>query len=584
MSTPRPHPALVVYLVLGFGLSAAACGGGGGGGDGGTSCTAGQACTGADPCKTHLTACAGPGATATCEPSGDAADGTSCGDGRVCAAGVCPTNRTVSGIFLTAYTPESGVTTVLPGPPPRQGPGPLENGFFLPDAGPGRQSTLLGLLVPDGSPTGYTELPASLSAAGDFSVPDVPPGPYFLSVEERVIALTYVGTRVEGRAWRLWELTRSTPDLTYTTSERPDLTFPTSATTATFSLSGLDPWVGLEDRLYFYGGQVPTQRIDPPPADGDTAVTRDVPWTSGLLDASKGDVLYVAQRVTEPISGKTGTVPYLVTRKVARVADVTLADGAGGTVTAALAAPTTLGSARADYRGSELAALTAAVHPAATLPQAWLSVRATPGSLSFPHTPSITIPLGVLVLDARASADDDYGTISYGRFLDPAWQEMRELQGVYHVWLTPPGATTERSSLGFVTSRIPLSSAPVAAAPVLGPPLALQVNGLDATVARTGVGLQPVLSWSPPALGLATSYVVTVGCGPTTPAANDLAVLSAHVRGTSFRVPPGCLQAGAVYQATVTTRQAPWDETEHGPYQVGLPLHEAEALTAWFAP
>jgi hypothetical protein len=54
-------------------------------------CLDGQACTpatGADPCHVYLS-CSGTAGASSCEPSGDASDGTACGASNVCLAGKC---------------------------------------------------------------------------------------------------------------------------------------------------------------------------------------------------------------------------------------------------------------------------------------------------------------------------------------------------------------------------------------------------------------------------------------------------------------------------------------------------------------
>lgn len=69
-----------------------ACSSGGGGDDGGTpvgTCVAGRACTpaAADACRTYATTCTG--GVESCGVSGNEADGTACGSGLACQAGVC---------------------------------------------------------------------------------------------------------------------------------------------------------------------------------------------------------------------------------------------------------------------------------------------------------------------------------------------------------------------------------------------------------------------------------------------------------------------------------------------------------------
>lgn len=81
--------------------------------------------------------------------------------------------------------------------------------------------------------------------------------------------------------------------------------------------------------------------------------------------------------------------------------------------------------------------------------------------------------------------------------------------------LLAPGATqpTDFLQAATVFSFVPMSPAPTdPIAPVLGPPTAPLLNGVDAFVPQSGVGLQPTFSWSPPNLGTATSYQYTADC------------------------------------------------------------------------
>ncbi len=153
--------------------------------------------------------------------------------------------------------------------------------------------------------------------------------------------------------------------------------------------------------------------------------------------------------------------------------------------------------------------------------------------------------------------------------------------------LVAPGAPepTEFPQAGFALSHVPRSPAPTApVVPVLGPPTAPLLNGMDAYEPRSGVGLQPTFSWSPPRLGIATSYQVIIS-SLSPPAAGDTVRFSALVySGNSFKVPPGLLKAGNLYFAQIYARQAPWDVLDHAPFRRGTPFHETNCVTGLFTP
>jgi hypothetical protein len=109
--------------------------------------------------------------------------------------------------------------------------------------------------------------------------------------------------------------------------------------------------------------------------------------------------------------------------------------------------------------------------------------------------------------------DTDYGTIAYGEFLDePLWKKTRQTYLRASVPVTAPGATSSATAdAGIIAEEEETeerAAAPIA--PVLSPVTAPLVNGKDAFAAQTGVGTQPTLSWSAPALGEATSYSVSI--------------------------------------------------------------------------
>ena len=125
-----------------------------------------------------------------------------------------------------------------------------------------------------------------------------------------------------------------------------------------------------------------------------------------------------------------------------------------------------------------------------------------------------------------------------------------------------------------------------AIAPVLGPPAAPLINGRDAFSQQANVGVQPTFSWSPPALGTATSYSVRIdmanGDAPLPPGLQEV-TLSVYT-GTSVRVPQGFLQVGKPYVATITAFSAPWDQLDRPPLRLGAPLHSSDCVTAIFVP
>jgi hypothetical protein len=120
---------------------------------------------------------------------------------------------------------------------------------------------------------------------------------------------------------------------------------------------------------------------------------------------------------------------------------------------------------------------------------------------------------------------------------------------------------------------------------MLGPATQPRIEGRDAFPRQSGVGLQPTFTWSPPAIGQATSYQVTVADVSQPVIAGETRVLSAIVySGRSFKIPPGLLKQGRFYAATISARSGPWDTFDHAPLQKGIPFHSADCVTGVFSP
>ena len=136
---------------------------------------------------------------------------------------------------------------------------------------------------------------------------------------------------------------------------------------------------------------------------------------------------------------------------------------------------------------------------------------------------------------------------------------------------------------GFLEFLRPASAGPVA--PVLGPPHAPALNGRDAFAPQAGVGLQPTISWSPPSLGTATSYVVKIDLlsSGTPPPGLQEVTISVYT-ANSVQVPAGFLQPGRQYAATITAVSAPWDTLDRAPLRFGAPARMTDCVTAVFTP
>jgi hypothetical protein len=478
--------------------------------------------------------------------------------------------RTVSGTIATVYWADDGTKTTRPGT--------LGLGMTVP-----------AIWVPAGR--NYRRVPVSFGADWSFSVQNVPEGPYFLEVDTKWDATT---------TWaQLVELTTSSPDLSTVVTARPDVEIETRQTDFTLDIAGLTPWVNPSagftgDMLLFAGSQAHIygrpQVAMPPPVAGATSWHATYDWKRmssaqaiALPDASKGDVEFVYQRSTSSIgSGATQGMAHVATRFL-RLDNLTLHDGVPGSASVTLADAPQTGALRANLRNSRWAALLADANPA-TKP--WgnqgVSVLAIPRSLEFPDQPGLVAGTSLVWIQGPPLSDLDYGTVRYGQFLGPGWKETRYVLYQATADVPVPGSATPYTAWPtFMSFEAMLADDDIV--PVLGPPRSPRIEGRDAFQAQTGVGFRPTISWSPPRLGAATSYVVRVDAVGGSSA--QFASVSMTVYGvTSMQVPDGLLTLGAQYAVTITSVSAPWDKLDRPPFRTGMPYSASDCVTAVFSP
>ncbi len=490
--------------------------------------------------------------------------------------------RTVSGTISTVYWADDGSKTILPG---SLGP-PL---------------SVPAVWVPAGS--NYRRVPVSFGANSSFSVADVPEGPYFLEVDTQWDATT--------RFADLLELTTSTPDLSTVVSARPDVRIAANPTSFTLDVLGLTPWAKSAgdftgDMLLFAGSQAHVYGRPQagggaaPPAVGANSWHANFDWNKmttasalGLPDASKGDVEFFYQRSSSPVgSGATQGMAHVATR-FQRLDNLTLHDGVAGSAALNLVDAPQTGALRANLRNSLWATLLTDANPAMKPFHAQgVSVLAIPRSLDYPDQPSLAASTSLAYVQGPALQDADYGTVAYGQFLGPSWKEARYVTYIADADVPQPGTATPYAMQAFFASFEPMPAVE-AIVPVLGSPRSPRIAGRDAFQAQTAVGLTPTISWSPPALGAATSYVVRLDAagplppnGVSIPVGGPMAVLiSLTVYGvTSVQVPDGLLQANGQYAITITSVSAPWDKLDRAPFRTGMPYSTSDCVTAVFSP
>ena len=219
------------------------------------------------------------------------------------------------------------------------------------------------------------------------------------------------------------------------------------------------------------------------------------------------------------------------------------------------------------------------------MPFAFSKIFAVPGPLAFPDGQAFGVAPRVREASYNYPTVDqytDFGTLHYGGFLDPLYQDAREFVFGASLVLTAEDGTQMGFNPGYLVVAPP-DSLPDVIEPELTPVRHPRIQGKDAFAPQSGVGLTPTLSWKEPRRGKPSSYVVQINM-ISAPASDDtvIAIQARVYKATSFTVPPGLLVPGKTYNASITAIQT--DEDENRPFRAGLPIIQVDAMTNTFTP
>ena len=442
-----------------------------------------------------------------------------------------------------------------------------------------------GTVQPDGSfAAGH------FGADGSFVIPRVPAGSY---------ALCYA---LPNGGMACSETDADQVDLGYDVLGRPDQTAATQATPVTLALAGLDAWNPITDQiqltsssanLWDVAGSVGALQ------GGTTGGTVTEDWHRGNgsgtpLDLlGPPDVLFVHQLSTRSIDAANTILFYAAATHAVMpsqggpgVIGIALVDGQPASVDAAMTPLPLTASFDLQWDLGQFEAHRTAMGPAARISLGakahTFRVGANAFQLEYPAPASSGSP-ELVRFGLPAGLGQVAGTLYYGRFLPALWREWWEASFAAEVSYLAPGATAPLGETAVVERREapPVSGVVV---PAVSPVLAPLVNGVDAYRDATGVGLTPVLSWSPPAVGVPTAHVIEVyKLGTSGGATTSSLALRYVTRAATVTVPPGVLEVGGTYYAKITA------EVSTIPYAVA-PFRRANVyaratvLTGTFAP
>ncbi|UQA63124.1 hypothetical protein [Polyangium aurulentum] len=401
-------------------------------------------------------------------------------------------------------------------------------------------------LVPDGS-GGWAEILGELSEDGSFRIPAVPEGAYYL----RIIEAFGSGTL----APRYIVTSERSLDLGRVYAGRADVEgIDSPATQLILDADGLAPW-GSNDKLEIFslgagasGALVPAAGT-PPPAQGATSLNGYAVDLSQLvarkrIDGGAGDRAYITQSIAHGTPNMPGF--YSSVGKVLEPAPFTVVEGQAQNISGSFEdVPQKTAAISFDVPAFE--ALVKAVHSTATMTSQDFALLVEPGGAE-----RATATVTPTLLHHTAGPGTPVPALEYGNPFPSGWAEVSAASFQYAVVHTLPGNVTKTHIESIGVSGPPSEMLGAALKPTLGPPLDVTIADEPTTGTIDGVGVAPMVRWSPPSLGTPAIYTVTIRrldpMGGLT-----RTVASFWTSETSLAIPPGLMAPGSFYYVRVGT-------------------------------
>lgn len=329
---------------------------------------------------------------------------------------------------------------------------------------------------------------------------------------------------------------------------------PGIATTLRIEATNAAPWIS-GDAVSYFARETPFARSELSPlSDGVTAFNVTYDWhraSNPLLMGSRGDTFSVFQ-----LRSRTGgPLAYRSVIAGGTVSAPDLPDGANATVRLRLTQPPTVGAdVRLDFPGYERALKEARPSLPIALSAFYVTYRRGLPRVGVVPQGNRRIEAGLNVVAAPG--------LPPGQPLAQGWVEWADVfprdELVASVVtrgdvVISNGIATDTFNL-FYERSVPLTGNTATLDATLSPVRDLSVGGQRAVAPLRGVGLTPVLSWSPPAQGTPTRYAVTLF---------DLVdqnySAAFFTTKTQLELPPFTLTAGRTYVAIITAERGAYD-------------------------
>jgi hypothetical protein len=418
-----------------------------------------------------------------------------------------PGRRTVTGTRIDTYTTASG---------DMRAPGDLSH---------------LQLLLLDSVTSCFATRPVITSSSGYFRIDNVPDGAYYLRVDPN------------------WYVVSSSTSLELGVHRygRPDavLTSPSAMpTTLVLNATGLAPWQATDwleiDSL---NAGVTLALGDFAPMPGATTVSGlNLTWFDNLIDASQGDRATLAQQKT--VHAPDG-LDYVSVHEFAELPPFSLVNGGTTTVAAHLVglAPlttTTIAFVAHTFFNAALSAW----HPHLSNAVMFCSINLAASNDVYGPT---------LAYYMTSTTGDSTLRLQHGNPYSPLWGTEHVVCGAaYQTYSTPSGDAILGDPIGAVGFS-PVGTGQLTMTAPIAPVLNMMINGQGGSDDQSGVGVSPRVSWSPPQIGAATLYYVTIL--ELRRDFNNILLEIARITDTAsteILIPPGVLESGKTYVIVVT--------------------------------
>jgi hypothetical protein len=238
---------------------------------------------------------------------------------------------------------------------------------------------------------------------------------------------------------------------------------------------------------------------------------------------------------------------------------------------------------------SEFESLALATHPTATLTNNIVGIDVLVGYRE--HGAYVGTPDLAIAYD-RTPGEGEFNPIfEFGNPYPREWPLFVYTQSSstvrYSIELPDGSTSSSRSVASIVMAMEPLEMAATRLiSPRVGPPRDVRINSLDATGKLTGVGMSPLVSWAPPALGVPTYYQLRLYRLYTAPGSTSLSrvlVTQLYTPQTQLRLPPELLVPGENYYLQVVSYYRPGVDPSN-PFRSSAVSHYAQAFTGVFKP